>query len=575
MVELDQYQKKAYLTKEKKVLVVAPPGSGKTTVMLKRLAYLLSEGVPAQQVVVLTFSKASAVEMEERFTHPGKDQPFFGTIHGLCYKILRQRRGKLDMIFGKEEYAIKNRMQRELKIDQSDVDSLIRDISKYKVHGFMQEGSITLTHRDELFKKAFDLYEEERLKRGLLDFDDLQIEVLKAFSDEAVLDDFKKSHTHILIDEFQDLDPVQLKLIQKISHEQRLFCVGDEDQCIYAFRGSDPKGMIDFETMFKGKKLYLKYNYRSTENIVNYAGDVIRKNALRNEKELLASRKDQRKIIKIFPENQELMLYDLAKEIKKDDFKSYAILYRTNREGMRVKEFLRKEKIPFHSRDNFNFFKGFIAKDILDYLRVVYQDDKQAFLRIANKPYRYISKDDLRKISLGEDITKVLLEPGKNRFALDNNRSFLKNLTLMKKKSMNKLISYTETVLGYEDYLASYSERTGRDVDELFEDLREMEEVASYYDNPLELLMASVKDPDEKEAKVTLSTVHGVKGLEFEKVFVINVVEGYMPHAASMENLEEERRIFYVAITRAKEELNIYSPRFIHGKERKRSRFIL
>ncbi len=575
MVELDKYQKNAYLTKEKKVLVVAPPGSGKTTVMLKRLAYLLDEGVPAQQVVVLTFSKASAVEMEERFQYPGKNKPFFGTIHGLCYKILRQRQGKLAMIFGKEEYVIRNRMQKELKIDQSDVDSLIRDISKYKVHEFLNDGPITLTYRDDLFKNAYDLYEEERLKRGLLDFDDLQIEVLKAFSEEKVLEDFKKLHTHILIDEFQDLDPVQLKLIQLISKDQRLFCVGDEDQCIYAFRGSDPKGMIDFETMFKGKKLYLKYNYRSTENIVNYAGDVIRKNAMRNEKELLASRKDQRKIIKIFPENQELMLYDMAKEIKKDDFKTYAILYRTNREGMRVKEYLRKEGVPFHSRDNFNFFQGFIAKDILDYFRVVYQNNRQAFLRIANKPYRYISKDDLRKISMGEDITEVLLETGKNRFALENNRTFLKDLSSMKRLGTMKLVSYIETVLGYEDYLASYAERTGRDVDELFEDLREMEEVVSYYDNPLDLLEASTKDPDVKEAKVTLSTVHGVKGLEFEKVFVINAVEGYMPHAASMENLEEERRIFYVAITRAKEELNIYSPRFIHGKERKRSRFIL
>jgi DNA helicase-2/ATP-dependent DNA helicase PcrA len=574
-VELDQYQKKAYLTKEKKVLVVAPPGSGKTTVMLKRLSHILEEGIPGDQVVVLTFSKASAVEMEQRFVHTSKNKPFFGTIHGLCYKILRERQGKLDMIFGKEEFLIRNRMQRELKIDQTDVDSLFRDISKYKVHTYLDEGTITLTHRDELFKKAYDLYEEERIKKGLLDFDDLQIEVLKEFSKPEVLEEFKKKHTHILIDEFQDLDPIQLKLIQKISQDQLLFCVGDEDQCIYAFRGSDPKGMIDFETMFKGKKLYLKYNYRSTENIVNYAGDVISKNALRNDKELLASRKEQRKIIKIFPENQEMMLYDMAKEISKDDFKSYAILYRTNREGLRVKEYLRKEKISFHSRDNFNFFKGFIAKDVLDYIRVVYQDDRQAFLRIANKPYRYISKDDLRKIGLGEDISKVLLEPKKNRYALDNNRSFLKDLSLMKKTNMNKLVSYIEKVLGYEDYLISYADRTGRDEDELFEDLREMEEVASYYDNPLELLIASSIDPDEKEAKVTLSTVHGVKGLEFDKVFVINAVEGYMPHAASMEDLEEERRIFYVAITRAREELNIYSPRFIHGKERKRSRFIL
>ncbi|HCW73000.1 MAG TPA: hypothetical protein DHM90_03485 [Clostridiaceae bacterium] len=298
-------------------------------------------------------------------------------------------------------------------------------------------------------------------------------------------------------------------------------------------------------------------------------------NALRNKKELLASRKEKRKITKIFPENQELMLMDIATDIKKDQFRSYAILYRTNREGMRVKEFLRKEKISFSSRDSYNFFKGFIAKDILDYLRAAYQNDREAFLRIANKPYRYMSKTDMRRIGLGEDIHKVLLDPSKNNYSLIKYREFLRDLSGIKGKSTEKVVEYIEKVLGYEDYLRTYAERTGRDEEELFEDLDEMKEVAAYYDNPLDLLTASVKEPETSDAKLTLSTVHGVKGLEFDKVYVINAVEGYMPHGASMENLEEERRIFYVAITRAKEELNIYSPRFIHGKERKRSRFVL
>jgi len=574
-VELDKYQEKAYRTEEMKVLVVAPPGSGKTTVMLRRLEYLLSKGVPARKVLVLTFSKASATEMEERFRKNNPARPFFGTIHGLCYKILRHKMGSMKLIYGKDEYLIRSKLQKELKLDQDDVDSILRDISRFKVKSFLQEKDIPVTFKDEIFKAAFDIYEKEREKKGLFDFDDLQMEVLRLFENEEVLSAFKKSNPYILIDEFQDLDPVQLRIIQKISEGMSLFCVGDEDQCIYAFRGSDPRGMIDFEEMFNGKKVFLKYNYRSTENIVKYAGEVIKFNAMRNKKELLASRKEQRKITKIFPETQELMLMDLAKEIKADNFGTYAVLYRTNREGMRVKEFLRKEGIPFKSRDSYNFFKGFIAKDILDYLRAAYQNDRQAFLHIVNKPYRYISKEDFRKISLGGDISDVLLNPERNSYSLIKNREFLKDLAGIKRMTTAKIVGYIEKVLGYEDYLVSYSERTGRNLDELKEDLDEMKEVAAYYDNPLDLLQASTQEAEDVVGKVTLSTVHGVKGLEFDKVFVLNAVEGYMPYGASPENLEEERRIFYVAITRAKEELNIYSPRFIHGKERKRSRFVL
>lgn len=575
-MELDTYQKNAYLTREKKVLVVAPPGSGKTTVMLKRLKLLLEEEkVSPRKIIVLTFSKASAVEMETRFKHQGSIKPFFGTIHGLCYRILRTQRGELNLIYGKEEYILKNKLKKQLKIEDEVVESILRDISKYKV---MQHLSLPLPElgvREELFLKAFALYEEERIRKGLLDFDDLQIEVLKLLTDERFLRSFQSVHSHILIDEFQDLDPIQLKIVELMSKDQHLFCVGDEDQCIYAFRGSDPRGMIDFEPMFQGKKLYLKYNYRSKENIVQYAGEVIKHNAMRNKKELLSSRKEQTKILKVFPENQELMLQHMVSEIKKDAFGSYAVLYRTNQEGLRVKEYLRKEKVPFMSRDAYNFFKGFIAKDLLDYIRAACQMDQEAFLRIANKPFRYISKEDVRRISQGEALEQVLLDPLKKNYTLIKNRELLKDLNSLKGLRPAQMVTYIEQILGYGEYIKKYAEKTGREEEALLEELEEMKEVAAYYDNPLDLLAASEKEPEVKEAKVTLSTIHGVKGLEFDKVYVINAVEGFMPHSASLGNLEEERRIFYVAITRAKEELTIYSPRLIHGKERKRSRFVL
>lgn len=575
VLELDQYQESAYRTTEKRVLVVAPPGSGKTTVMLRRLRHLLEGGVKAAEILVLTFSKASAVEMEERFRGERGEKPFFGTIHGLCYKLLREKRGNLAMIYGKEEYLLKGKIQKELKLDVEDTESILRDISRFKVWSHLQEGENHPTFKDELFRQAFALYEKERMAKGLLDFDDLQIEVLKALENPGELQRLQKRYTHLLIDEFQDLDPVQLKIIQVLSRGQSLFGVGDEDQCIYAFRGSDPRGMIDFEEMFSGKKLYLKYNYRSTENIVNYAGEVIRFNALRNAKELRASRKGTRKITKIFPETQELMLMDIAQEIRKGQFGSYAVIYRTNREGMRIKEYLRREGIRFSSRDRYNFFSSFMAQDLLDYLRAAYQNDRNAFLRIANKPFRYMTKEDMRRIRQGEDLSQVLLDPEKNSYSILKNREFLKDLAGIKGKPTAKVVDYVARVLGYEEYLEAYAKRTGRDQEDLLEDLEELKEVAALYDNPMDLLTASSETASETSENVLLSTVHGVKGLEFDMVFVVNAVEGYMPHSASLSNLEEERRIFYVAITRAKEELHIYSPRFIHGKERKRSRFVL
>lgn len=575
VLELDQYQESAYRTTEKRVLVVAPPGSGKTTVMLMRLRHLLEGGVKAGEILVLTFSKASAVEMEERFKGERGEKPFFGTIHGLCYKLLREKRGNLAMIYGKEEYLLKGKIQKELKLDVEDTESILRDISRFKVWSHLQEGENHPTFKDELFRQAFALYEKERMAKGLLDFDDLQIEVLKALENPGELQRLQKRYTHLLIDEFQDLDPVQLKIVQVLSRGQSLFGVGDEDQCIYAFRGSDPRGMIDFEEMFSGKKLYLKYNYRSTENIVNYAGEVIRFNALRNAKELRASRKGTRKITKIFPETQELMLMDIAQEIRKGQFGSYAVVYRTNREGMRIKEYLRREGIRFSSRDRYNFFSSFMAQDLLDYLRAAYQNDRNAFLRIANKPFRYMTKEDMRRIRQGEDLAQVLLDPEKNSYSILKNREFLKDLAGIKGKPTAKVVDYVARVLGYEEYLEAYAKRTGRDQEDLLEDLEELKEVAALYDNPMDLLTASSETTSETSENVLLSTVHGVKGLEFDMVFVVNAVEGYMPHSASLSNLEEERRIFYVAITRAKEELHIYSPRFIHGKERKRSRFVL
>lgn len=577
-MELDIYQEQAYQTDLERVLVVAPPGSGKTTIMLERLKMLLKTEADKDSILVLTFSKASAVEMEERFMKDSRVKPFFGTIHGLSYRILRRHRNEIRMIYGKDEYAVRNLLQKELFLSPEDIDRLLREISRYKTGKFSGDASdrLRIGKKEDVFTKAYEIYEGYKTKMGLLDFDDLQIGVLELFENQKILDGYRSIFKYILVDEFQDLDPVQLKIIELLSEGGQLYCVGDEDQCIYAFRGSDPSGMIEFEERFKGTKLYLKYNYRSSKNIVSYAEEVIGFNSERNQKELLSSREDTTRIRKVFPETQELMFLDIVKEIRKDDFNSCAILYRTNAESLRIKEVLRKEGIAYTSRDSYNFYKGLVPRDILDYLRYAFLGDRSSFLRIVNKPYRYISKDDMRRIGAGEEPFSVLLDDSKSGFTLTKMREFQRDMNALRKKSPVQAVRYIESAMGYGEYLKNYAKKTLRDLEELEEDLLELQEIAALYGSSLELLEASVKeDAVHPDSKVLLSTIHGVKGLEFDKVFVLNAVEGIIPQAISEENLEEERRIFYVGITRAKHELNIYSPRTIHGKERKRSRFVI
>jgi DNA helicase-2/ATP-dependent DNA helicase PcrA len=252
------------------------------------------------------------------------------------------------------------------------------------------------------------------------------------------------------------------------------------------------------------------------------------------------------------------------------------VLYRTNEEGERIREHLRREKIPFRCRDGYSFYRTMVARDILEYMKYAATGDPRHFARVANKPYRYIPKDDLRRMASGEDVKTVLLSGEKGDFAKGRMKELIRDLKPMSRKSPRDLVRYIGKVLGYEDYLKDYSERTGRDIDELNGDLDEMLELAGNHRMLAAFLEESMKEPEsDPSAKLLLSTIHGVKGLEFDKVFLVNCVEGIMPQAVTGAELEEERRIFYVGITRARHELDIYSPRTIHGKERKRSRFVI
>lgn len=575
-MELDEYQKLASTTDLKRVLVVAPPGSGKTTVLLERLRLTIDSGISPGRILVLTFSKAAVEELKARFQ--GDRNPFFGTLHGFSYRMLRSLGKDVSLVYGKPEQEVKLLMQRSLNLAREDIDNLMRDFSAYRMAVFKgaEAKKEAMALRDDVFRKAMDLYEGFKKDRGLMDFDDLQTRFLSLLDDEELTARIRRTFTHILVDEFQDLDPVQLQLLARLSEGGSIFCVGDEDQCIYAFRGSDPSAMMDFEERFSGRKLYLKYNYRSSRTIVDYAGEVIKFNRARNDKELLPDRKDLTRIRKVFPPSQEGMLSDISTEVMKDIYDSYAVLYRTNEEGERIREHLRRESIPFRCRDGYSFFRTMVARDILEYMRYASTGDPRHFARVANKPYRYIPKDDLRRMASGEDVKTVLMSGEKGVFAKGRMKELISDLKPMAKKSPKDLVRYIGKVLGYEDYLKDYSERTGRDIDELNGDLEEMLELAGNHKVLAAFLEESIKEPEsDPEAKLLLSTIHGVKGLEFDKVFLVNCVEGIMPQAVTGADMEEERRIFYVGITRARHELDIYSPRTIYGKERKRSRFVI
>ena len=602
-MNLDLFQQDAVNAKERNVLVVAAPGSGKTTVIINRINYLVNKlKIYNKNIIVITFTKSAALNMKDRYIKSFNLEraPFFGTFHGLFYKMLIRENYKIEII---ESYKTHKLIEGVLKkyfddINEDKIKEVINNISLFKnSRSNLNEFKPSITK--EIFQECYEAYSSYKKKNNLWDFDDLALKVLELLKENKGLrNGYRELFKYILVDEFQDCDELQIEFLKMMNEGDKnsLFAVGDEDQCIYSFRGSKPEYMVIFNNIFKGgKKYYLSKNYRSSKNIIDGAKKVIEYNKERNKKEIIANKEDDG-IIKIsFPYDEKIQgeeIVDRIKALIKDNkytYKDNIILYRTNIEAMNFIDVFTRKKIPFTLLDKeYNFFEHFICKDILTYLKLSLDPfDKEAFLKIINKPFRYVSKSNLayvRNFNEYKDPFEILMEKKDTPpFQIKKLDDLRKDIQYLSKLSLSSAIQFIISDLGYLDYLKTYCEKFNQSLDDLEEILEEFKISASGFKTIIEFFthIENIKEEIEMsknkidEDRVLLSTIHRVKGMEFKNVFLVNCNEDTIPHiSAGDENIEEERRLFYVGITRAIDNLYITAPKTKGGKFKEASRFI-
>ncbi|MPQ44606.1 ATP-dependent helicase [Clostridium tarantellae] len=597
MSNLDKYQLSAVECKSKNTLIVAPPGSGKTTVILNRIKYLIEDKkVKSSNIIVITFTKSAAENMKNRFLTicPKINPPFFGTFHGLFYKILLRNNEDIKIIDSGEVYNLIKKELNNFTEDVSDekVKEIINNISLKKSalnHNKEFKSSIS----NDIFYKCFNAYENYKLLKGLSDFDDLQIKCRDLFlNNYRLLNNYRNLFKYILVDEFQDCDSIQIEILKMLN--TNIFCVGDEDQCIYSFRGSTPKCMVDFKNEFyEGKKIYLKYNYRSLKNIVDFSKEIIKENTERHKKDIEAFKELNGNINFYIPFNESEQVNKIITEIKKFKLKGYkysdnAILYRTNVESRSLIDGFIRNKIPFKLLDKeYNFFNHFICKDIIAYLKLAINPyDKKSFARIINKPFRYVSKSALHKINIHKEkcnVFDILINSDEiHPFQMKKLEDLKSDINMLNKVSLNSAIDFILSDLEYSHNIREYCDRFKQNQEELLDIIEEFKNAAQEYKSIITFLV-HIEDIEEnlKELKnnlnvdgVIFSTIHGVKGMEFKNVYIIDLVDEIIPHVNSKDNIEEERRLFYVGITRAINNLYLYSPKNLKGKFKKVTEFI-
>lgn len=602
-MHLDKNQLKAVKANERNVLVVAAPGSGKTTVIINRIKYLVDEvGVYPSNIIVITFTKAAALNMKNRYinTFHKESSPFFGTFHGLFYKILLREGANINIIEGYITNKIIEGVLRKYsdEVNEDRVKEAVNNISLFKTSG-ENINDFKPSIAKDIFMECYDAYDKYKKENNLWDFDDLTIKVLELFkNNKRIREGYKRVFKYILVDEFQDCDDLQIEFLKLMTEgeENSLFAVGDEDQCIYSFRGSKPEYMVSFDKTFKSaKKYYLHINYRSNKNIIESSKKVISFNKERNKKDIQWYKDKDGIILCKGVYDERIQGDEISGKIRafynksSYRYKENIVLYRTNMEAMSVIDSFIRNKIPFTLLDKeYNFFNHFICKDLLSYLSLAMNPyDREAFINIINKPFRYVSKTSIayiREYKYEKDTFDILIEkddtPPFQRKKLDELK---RDFNYIKKSSLSSGIQYIVTDMGYIDYLKTYTERFGGNIEDLEEIVEEFKMSASSFKTIFEFFEhvdeVGKKIEESKRNKtddrVLLSTIHGVKGMEFKNVFLINCNEDTIPHSSSKEeNIEEERRLFYVGITRAIDNLFLFVPKMRKGKFRDASRFI-
>lgn len=600
----NEAQTKAICHKNGPAMVLAGPGSGKTLVITRRVEYLIKKyGVRPEQILVITFTKAAAKEMRERFARITKEDRFpvtFGTFHGIYYGILKWAyRMNASNIFSEEEKMMLLReviagMELEIEDEKEFLQGIASEIGQIKNNRLSLEEYESSNCSDQMFCQIYEEYERRRKLLKKIDFDDMLVLCYELFQKRPdILQMWQKKFQYILIDEFQDINQVQYDVIRMLAlPENNLFIVGDDDQSIYRFRGARPEIMLGFSKDYpNAKSIILDVNYRSTKAVVSAARRVIERNKNRYQKEIITVNEQGDNVhiqeVRHPVEESHYVREQIAKAVAAGTEPSQiAVLYRTNTEPRALVETFMEYHIPFQMKEHLpNLYEHFIGRDFQAYMRMALGGrDRGDFLMIMNRPNRYIGRDSVDRGEISfENLRKYYMEKD---WMVDRIDQLEVDLKVISRMTPYAAIQYIRKSVGYDLFLNEYAIKRKMKLEDLQELIREMEERAKEFKTieewfahiekyTEELRLQAVTQTENRNA-VSLMTFHAAKGLEYDTVFIIGANEDVTPYkkAELPEEMEEERRMFYVAMTRAKKHLTISYVREKNGKAMEQSRFL-
>lgn len=573
-------------------IVLAGPGSGKTTVITHRIKNLIEKGVSPEKIMVVTFTKAAAVHMQKKFFGimdgenwvKGSYPVTFGTFHSIYYKILRLSCGYRgdNIITDRMQYDILKEIILRKKIEAGNtfdfIQNILGEIGKVKGNMIDLQEYEPKCCKMEDFMLIFQEYENALEAERRMDFDDILLNCHKLFVERPdVLRKWQNIFQYILIDEFQDINMIQYQVVKMLAlPENNLFIVGDDDQSIYGFRGACPEIMPQFMTEFEnGKKIIMNINYRSTPEIVNASEKLIKNNHKRLQKNIVSNHHHGKEVdVRQFKNQTEELNYTvkmiqqlISNGIKIEDM---AILVRNNSQILQIENFLKNKNINSSGakKKQNNMYKGQIAQDIISYVKAAlsYQQmplrENEHFIRIMNKPYRYISRQVIgsRPVNF-EELINIYSH---SREVLNHIKQLQFHLDMIAKLNPAAAVMYIRNGTGYEKYLRQYAMEHKLDFADLNKQMEDINSDAHRF-NTLNAWLENSENGVSNELKsdnrgINIMTMHGAKGLEYKAVFLLDVNQGIIPTSKALreKDFEEERRVFYVALTRAAEILCVY-----------------
>ena len=606
-MSLNHAQTEAVAHNKGPCMVLAGPGSGKTLTIAKRIEYLIMKHkVRPEEILVITFTKYAAWEMKNRtrsICGPSSYAVTFGTFHGIYYGILKwaYRLNQSNLLSDEEKYRILREILPGIDWDQEPeadeekdyLQELAIEIGNVKNNCMDIEEYEPVKYTTEKFRKLYRTYEETKKKYRKIDFEDMLIQCRDLFMKRPdILKKWQEKFQYILVDEFQDVNQAQYDVVRMLAARQdNLFVVGDDDQSVYGFRGAKPGIMMEFMKDYpKARQILLDVNYRSSGYIVKGALRVIGNNKIRFEKKIEAFRKPDETVhvqeVKDPVQEAEYVLERIREYREKGvSYTEMAVLYRTNVDARAMSELMTEYQIPFVMKEHLNnIYEHFIALDMISYLRLSQGEyDRKYFLQIANRPNRYLTRESMKTGNVSyESLRRYYRDKD---WMVDRIDQLEWDMKMICDKTPYAAIQYIRKRMGYDEFLKEYAAYRKISSEDLFAVLEEIWQNSKGYGTIKEwfehiesygkMLKEQNKKNGEKEG-VNLMTMHAAKGLEFDTVFVIEANEGSCPYkkATTDEEIEEERRLFYVAMTRAKRKLVISYVKEKNGKDLLPSRFV-